>query len=373
MGRKYFLTHLSDPTNNGKKGVGQTTPFPFRVSDPIVRPTQMTDWSAIKAAVDIVEIARRYVELQRRGRGWVGPCPICRAGDDRFWVNDQKQAWGCRVCGTGGDVISLVAKVENLTNGQAAQLLTGESFSTASKPITPIKPPTIAVHASNDPEWQLRAHDEINAGIRAHRGPSGDFCRQYLDQRGITQETADAFRFGFDPARFDGIDRLTRPALVIPWIEGDTVTAVKYRFIDDLAAQDKGRRFTQRAGSSAVLFGCHLINSNPQLPRVIVAVEGEMNAASIYQATKRDLCDVVSIGSKKTQAGLDALDQLINREKYARILIWTDEKDDAIAAGERLKHHRPKLMQSPKGMDANDILRLSGPLELVKLLAVPFR
>jgi hypothetical protein len=32
-----------------------------------------TDWSAIKAAVDIVEIARRYVELQRRGRRADGP------------------------------------------------------------------------------------------------------------------------------------------------------------------------------------------------------------------------------------------------------------------------------------------------------------
>jgi DNA primase len=332
----------------------------------------MIDFQAIKDAVDILEIARQYVELRRHGREWVGPCPMCRAGDDRFYVNPHEKKWGCRKCGTGGDVTNLVAKVENLTNGQAAQRLTGGSFLTVAKAITPIKPARIATDATEAERLQLWSVETVNAGIRALRGERGQMCRDYLNSRGISQETAEAFRFGFYATKRDPVDQSTRPALVIPWIEGTTVTAIKYRFIDELAAQDKGRRFTQRIGSRPVLFGCHLVQSDPQRPRVIVAVEGEINAVSIYQATKRDLCDVVSIGSKKTHAGLDALDELIHREKYQRVLIWTDEQDDAIDAGERLRHHRPKLMKSPDGMDANDVLRTSGDRELVKLLADPF-
>jgi hypothetical protein len=337
----------------------------------------MTDFQAIKAAVDILEIARQYVELRQRGREWVGPCPICRAGDDRFWLNPQKQIWGCRVCGTGGDVINLVAKVENITNGQAAQRIAGGSFSTPSETMTPVKAARIAANGPDYRHLQLWSVETVKAGIRAMTGPNGEICRQYLDSRGISQETAKAFRLGFNPAKSDATDHTKRPALVIPWIEGSTVTAIKYRFIDDLAAQDKSRRFTQRIGSQAVLFGCHLIQSqqNQSLSRAraLVAVEGEINAATIYQSTRRDSCDVVSVGPKRNQAALDALDQLITRQKYDLVVIWLDEFDDTVAAGERLRHHRPKLMKSPNGMDANDILRTHGKEAIPKIIQEQYR
>ena len=79
-----------------------------------------------------------------------------------------------------------------------------------------------------------------------------------------------------------------------------------------------------------------------------------------------------SIGSKRNQAALDALDLFMTRQKYGRVLVWLDEHDDTIAAGERLKHHRPKLMKSPQGLDANDLALSSGPIELVKLMASRF-
>jgi len=329
---------------------------------------QNLDWQAIKAAVDLREVAQQYVVLKRRGREWVGPCPICRAGDDRFWIRADGQAWGCRKCDTGGDVINLVAKVEGITNGQAAQQLTGSSTLPARAKITPTKAPEKPDLAWQSDDWQKDAHGQIEAAERARRDDAGQVCRDYLDRRGILAVTADAFKLGFDPARFDPVSKTNRPALLIPWVDGTgTVTAIKYRFIDDQAAEDKTRRFTQKAKSQAILFGLNLATGGGA-DRLLVAVEGELNAATIHQATRAEGCDVVSLGAKRNDAGITALDQLITRQKYSRVLLWLDDAEDSAAAGAKLKDHRPLLMKSPHGHDANDINRAYGPNVLRDLI-----
>ncbi len=70
------------------------------------------------------EVARRRYPLRRRqGREMVGPCPICRDGDDRFSVNPKTQLWHCRRCDAGGDVIKLVELADRLDfRGAVAQL-----------------------------------------------------------------------------------------------------------------------------------------------------------------------------------------------------------------------------------------------------------
>ena len=57
---------------------------------------------------DILETARRFVELKRAGaHEYFGPCPVFGCAD-RFSVNTRKQVWNCRGCGRGGDVVDLV-------------------------------------------------------------------------------------------------------------------------------------------------------------------------------------------------------------------------------------------------------------------------
>jgi hypothetical protein len=55
------------------------------------------------------ELARRGINLQRKGSEWEGPCPVC-GGRDRFSVNPFEALWNCRGCQRGGDVIDLVRK-----------------------------------------------------------------------------------------------------------------------------------------------------------------------------------------------------------------------------------------------------------------------
>jgi hypothetical protein len=84
-------------------------------------------WVARARAVRIEhEVARRNIKLKRSGKEWIGPCPMCRDGDDRFAINVTKQICNCRVCGIRGDVIALVMGLDGVDFIAACTTLAGE-------------------------------------------------------------------------------------------------------------------------------------------------------------------------------------------------------------------------------------------------------
>jgi hypothetical protein len=64
------------------------------------------EWTALidqARAYDMLEVAQAYGAQLRKSSGeFVGACPVCGAGDDRFAVNPRKAVFNCRVCGEGG-------------------------------------------------------------------------------------------------------------------------------------------------------------------------------------------------------------------------------------------------------------------------------
>ena len=54
-----------------------------------------------------------------------GPCPKC-GGEDRFAIKAKKQAFNCRGCDVGGDVIKLVEHLDDCDFVAACTTLTGE-------------------------------------------------------------------------------------------------------------------------------------------------------------------------------------------------------------------------------------------------------
>src|SRR5215470_16994904 len=82
----------------------------------------------LKTRNPVTEIAGRYVRLRPRGKGMIGPCPICsldpqKSDSTRFECDADK--WVCAVCTDGGDVISLVERVERLDFLGAVEWLGG--------------------------------------------------------------------------------------------------------------------------------------------------------------------------------------------------------------------------------------------------------
>lgn len=83
----------------------------------------------LKADRPCDEVASQWVRLRRHGKGFIGPCPICSKNtqsktDGRFEIK-SRDAWMCAACSDGGDVISLVMRVEHLEFKEAVERLGG--------------------------------------------------------------------------------------------------------------------------------------------------------------------------------------------------------------------------------------------------------
>ncbi len=69
----------------------------------------------LRDRVDIVELVGRYVDLKKRGANYLGLCPFHNEKTPSFTVSEQKEIFHCFGCGVGGDVISFLMKIENLS------------------------------------------------------------------------------------------------------------------------------------------------------------------------------------------------------------------------------------------------------------------
>src|SRR5262249_11821530 len=70
------------------------------------RQQRRDEWNALvdqARASDMIEVAQAHGAQLRKSNGeFIGACPVCGAGDDRFAVNPRKGVFNCRVCGEGG-------------------------------------------------------------------------------------------------------------------------------------------------------------------------------------------------------------------------------------------------------------------------------
>jgi hypothetical protein len=157
-----------------------------------------------------------------------------------------------------------------------------------------------------------------------------------------------------------------RPAILLPWIDArGRYMALKYRFIDDLAATDHNQRFSQKPGSEMVVFGVQLLDRSSQA-HTLVVIEGEFNALAVWQATRGLGFDVLSTGPRGNFRCLPFIAKLLERRPYQRALAWLDEPEDSLRALQSLPSAVP--MRSPGGMDANDVLLKHGPEQLIALI-----
>jgi hypothetical protein len=105
------------------------------------------DAGEVKARADLGRIAERYTRLRRRGREYVGLCPLHTERHPSFRVCPGLGLWYCFGCMRGGDCFSLVQAVENLSFPDAvarvAGWLSGSSERAAGFAARSLRPPVL--------------------------------------------------------------------------------------------------------------------------------------------------------------------------------------------------------------------------------------
>lgn len=101
----------------------------------------MIDFQALKAKLRIEEVAKAYVELTQEGEVWRAPCPVCAPRNHRsIVITPSKQLYYCFSRKGGGDVISLVAHVREVSQRSAAEMLVAQYFGSKEKESDALEP-----------------------------------------------------------------------------------------------------------------------------------------------------------------------------------------------------------------------------------------
>lgn len=300
----------------------------------------------VKQKLDIIEEIGAVVPLKQSGRAFRGLCPFHGERTPSFYVYPDGH-WRCFGCNEHGDLITFVEKTQGLDFIDALSLLAEKAGVALDRGRH--DEASAAEAAEGSARKRLRALNEA-AAIWFHaqllQSPAAQYCRAYLDSRGVSNESIATWRLGFAP---DG-DQLSayllsqgytpkelieygfsrereqggqgglfdyfRNRLIFPIRNqaGQTV-AFGGRDLGGGPAKYLNSPQTMLFDKSATLFGLDLARSAITRADRVVIVEGYMDAIVVYQHGFRNI--VAIIGSALTEKHVRVIKKLTRRVTLA--------------------------------------------------------
>jgi len=152
----------------------------------------------IRAAIDIVDLVSRFVNLRKAGTGWKGLCPFHAEKTPSFTVNPRKGIFHCFGCGVGGDAFGFLMRQDRLSFPEAVRAL--------AKTAGIALPEERGKGGDSGREELLRVMDlAARFYQQALWKPAGERARAYLEQRGIDSGIAQRFGLGYAPEGWDAL------------------------------------------------------------------------------------------------------------------------------------------------------------------------
>ena len=156
----------------------------------------------VRQATDIVDLVGSYLQLRRQGRGYVALCPWHEDSRPSLQVNPERQSFKCWVCDIGGDVFSFLMKMENLDFREALEQLADRAgVSLAQNAMAPRAEPGSPGDKKTLLAAMAWAEEVYHRCLLA--SPGAQPAREYLAERGVSDESVARFRLGFAPPAWD--------------------------------------------------------------------------------------------------------------------------------------------------------------------------
>jgi DNA primase len=348
----------------------------------------------IKSRIDIVELASEYLTLKKAGRNFTGLCPFHQEKTPSFTVNREKQIFYCFGCGEGGNAITLLMKIANMTFPEAVKALAEK---------TGVVLPLRSVNKDGSQKDSLR--EEItNLNLRAAQqfsrnlfSPAGKVAREYLQVRGISDETIKQFRLGFAPDTWRSLTdyiessgsslKLAEQAgLIVSGKEGSFYDRFRGRLIFPIEnifgeivafggrVMEKGEpKYLNSPESPVYIKGKNLYGLNKAKEEIrkkgfALIVEGYFDLISLWDAGIGNV--VASLGTALTREHLE----LLRRYTLDVVALFDPDEAGKKALDRSLElflsmnmHARALIL--PEGCDPDDYVKKYGKEKLDKLIA----
>lgn len=287
----------------------------------------MTDIEQIKAKIDAVSFIGEYVILKKAGANFKGLCPFHNEKTPSFMVSPERQIWHCfGGCNEGGDIFKFLMKAENLEFPEALKILAKragvkltESFQTSKT--SELRERLFAINhlASEFYNYILTSH------------PLGAKAREYIGSRKITDSSVKLFGIGYSPNSWDSLLKFLlkkgykEEDILAAGLAGKSSIGHTYdkfrgrlmftirdhrgnvvgftgRLLDPNAKEQKyvNTNETPVYTKGDILYGLETTKEEIKKAGFVVAVEGQMDMISSYQAGVRN---VVAISGTALTAG----------------------------------------------------------------------
>ena len=282
----------------------------------------------IRGKLDIVDVVAPYVTLQQSGRTFKATCPFHTERTPSFIVSPERQSWRCfGACAVGGDIFSFVMRAENMEFRDALRTLAQKAGVELS---------------SNQDRAASNATQSANAAAadyyqRFLASEKGKVARDYLDERGVSQEAREKFKLGLSPDSWDGLVQhfktfgVTREAalaaglvrqtddgrpydffrsrLMFPISDRDgNVTGFGARALDDSNPKYINTAATEVFDKRNTLYALHMAAPTIRQSGTAVIVEGYMDAIAAHEHGFANV--VASMGTALTENQVSQLRSL---------------------------------------------------------------
>ena len=348
----------------------------------------------IKLRTNIVDVVSEYVSLKKTGRNFVGLCPFHKEKTPSFSVNPEKQIFYCFGCGEGGNAISFLMKLNDMSFPQTIRHLAAKAG--------------IAI-----PDARLQREDkgaltEKEQLIRINRmaadffsrnltSDGGKHCREYLSKRGMDLPVIQKFGLGYSP---DGWRHLKKylhakgvpPALsakagliiikdtgqsydrfrgrvMFPIVDlGGHVVAFGGRVIGDEEPKYLNSPESPVYVKGKTLYGLYQAKTEIKKKNEVVIVEGYLDFLSLWSQGIRNV--VATLGTALTK------DQVELVRRFTRnVAVIFDPDAAGRSAVERSLHlfleeeMHAKVISLPDGYDPDQYVRKFGQAALESIIS----
>lgn len=345
----------------------------------------------IKYKNDIETVMAPYVTLKRRGKNLVGLCPFHNEKTPSFTVYPENGSFYCFGCGVGGDVFTFISLAENLDYMEAVRLLADRAGV------------NLPEDGFDDSLAKLKSRI-LEANREAARfyyaylcSAGGNWAKEYLNGRGLTDATIKHFGLGAAPDAWDGLikhlrskgftesemeaanlvsrsqrggyyDRF-RNRVMFPVIDlrgnvvafsgrarpGDDAATAKYVNTSDTLVYKKSNH----------IYGLNFAKAH--CAERVVLVEGNMDVVSLHQAGIENAVAALGTAFGETQSALLA--------RYTKEIVLTLDADTAgqkavKRALETLKNSNinARVLVLPDGKDPDEFIKKHGANRFKALL-----
>jgi DNA primase len=343
----------------------------------------------LKRQADIVRVVGDYVTgLKKKGTSWMACCPFHQEKTPSFSVNGSKGFYYCFGCGKKGSVFNFVMELEGLSFPEAVKVVAEKAgvplpemvddkrFETKRKEADEV----VQLNAWALEFWE-RQLSEDTAESRA--------AREYVEGRGLSEETVKTFRLGYAPNSWDAlgnhlktrgatIGQIERSGLVVKKEQGGYYDRFRGRLIFPVTdAQGRPVAFGARAmrpgdepkylnspetaayTKGRHLFGLGVTRDEIRKKKFAILVEGYLDLIVPFQHGVRNV--VASLGTALTPEQA----KLLNR--FARKVVVNYDGDRAgINAAKRAievllpEDFEVKVLVLPDGSDPDEFVRARG-------------